>query len=353
MVSPSAQLMPDQSVTIIVSPWQHFSATKATLESIYAFTQPPFELVYVDGNSPPHVRRYLQEQARKRNFTFIRCDRYLTSSEAHNIGMRHVRTKYVAFLDNCTLVTPGWLGALIRCAEETQAWVVGPLYCTGDLEEPITYSAGPDLKIIDEQGERRLYETAPFAGKPLADVRGGLKRGLCGYAKSYCMLTRKDVVDRLGAFDQAFTSFQEHRDFCLDVTQAGGSIYWEPDAVVVIVAPPPFAWSDLPLFLLRWSDVWLRPSISHFAKKWRLSENDYMLQGGVRFRNAERRRLLHIVQRAAQRTMGWRGRWIADRLIDALFERVLEPTIIARLERQRLAGASATPRVALQAERDA
>ncbi len=346
--------MPDQSVTIIISPWQHFSATKTSLESIYAFTQPPFELVYVDGNSPPHVRRYLQEQARRRNFTLIRTDRYLTSSEAHNIGMRHVRTKYVAFLDNCTLVTPGWLGALIRCAEEMQAWVVGPLYCSGDMEKPITYSAGPDLRIVEEHGERRLHETAPFAGKPLAEVRGQFKRGLCGYAKSYCMLTRKDVIDRLGAFDQGFTSFQEHRDFCLDVAQAGGSLYFEPDSVVLIVSPPPFEWSDLPMFLLRWSDVWLRPSIRHFAKKWGLTENDHMLQGGVRFRNTERRRLLQIVQRVAQSTMGSPGRRIADRLIDVLFERVLEPTVIAGFERRRRASASVTPRVAfLQAERDA
>lgn len=354
MVNPHAAQAPEQSVTIIVSPWQHFSATKATLESIYAFTPPPFELVYVDGNSPPHVRRYLQEQARVRNFTLVRSDCYLTSSEAHNIGMSHARTKYVVFLDNCTLVTPGWLGALIQCAEEMQAWVVEPLYCTGDLRNPITYSAAPDLKIIEEKGERRLHETAPFAGKPLADVRGALKRSVCGYAKSYCMLTRKDVVERLGAFDQGFTSFQEHRDFCLDVAEAGGCLYFEPDAVVMIVSPPPFEWSDLPMFFLRWSDAWLRPSLRHFAKKWRLSENDHMLQGGARFRNIERRRLFHVLQGAAQHLFGGRGRRAADKLIDALFERVLEPTIIARLERKRLADASTSTHVAYsQAKHDA
>ena len=331
-------------VTIVVTPWQHFSQTKASLESIYAFTPAPFALIYIDGNSPPHIQRYLQEEAHKRDFTLIRTDRYLTTSEAQNIALAHVRTRYVVCVENWVLVTPGWLGSLIRCAEETQAWVVEPLYCIGALASPTIYSAAPDLAIVEEHGVRRLHETAPLAGKPLVDMRQGLKRSRCGYAKSHCLLTRKDVLDRLGGFDEGFTSYQGHRDFSLDVVAAGGSMYFEPESVVVLRGPPPLAWSDLPLYLLRWSDAWLRPSIRHFADKWRISEDDYMLQGGVRFRNVERRKLLQPLQSVAQRMFGWRGRRIADRLIDAFFERVLEPTVIARLERTRMRTAPAVAR---------
>jgi len=326
------------SVTIVVVPWQHYSQTKPSLESIYAFTQPPFELIYVDGNAPPYVQRYLQEQARARGFTLIRRDRYLTTTEAQNLALPHIQTDYVAFVENWVLVTPGWLSSLMRCAEEEQAWVVEPLYCTGELRRPIVYSAAPELRIVEENGARHLHETAPLAGKLLADVRGGLKRTTCGYAKSHCMLVRKDVLDRLGAFDESFTSYQGHRDFSLDVHAAGGSLYAEPNAVVVLAGPPPFAWSDVPLFLLRWSDAWLQPSIRRFAQKWRIPEDDHMLQGGVRFRNSERRKMFQLVQRVAGRLLGWRGRRLVDACIDAFFERLLEPTIIARLERTRLRG---------------
>ncbi len=324
------------SVTIVVVPWQHYSQTKPSLESIYAFTPPPFELIYVDGNAPPHVQRYLQEQARARGFTLIRSDRYLTTTEAQNLALPHVHTEYVAFVENWVLVTPGWLSSLVRCAEEEHAWVVEPLYCTGELRRPMVYSSAPDLRIVEENGARRLHETAPLAGKPLADVRAGLTRSTCGYAKSHCMLVRKDVLDRLGAFDESFTSYQGHRDFSLDVQAAGGLLYAEPDAVVVLEGPPPLAWSDVPLFLLRWSDAWLQPSIKRFAQKWRIPETDHMLQGGVRFRNSERRKMFQLVQRAAGRLFGRRGRRLADLCIDAFFARLLEPTVIARLERTRL-----------------
>jgi GT2 family glycosyltransferase len=40
--------------------------------------------------------------------------------------------KYVVFIDNDVLVTPGWLGSLVRRTEETGAWLVGALYCFGE-----------------------------------------------------------------------------------------------------------------------------------------------------------------------------------------------------------------------------
>lgn len=324
------------SVTIVVTPWQHFSQTKAALESIYAFTPPPFELVYVDGNSPSKVRRYLQEQARLLGFTLVRSDRYLTTAEAQNLALPHVTTEYVAFVENWVIVTPGWLDALVRCARETGAWVVEPLYCTGDLRSPTVYSMAPDLQIVEENGKRRLHETAPLAGKPLVDVRAGLRRSRCGYAKSHCMLVRKDVLDRTNSFDETFTSFQGHRDFSLDVQAAGGSLFAEPDAVIVLSTVPPLAWSDLGLYFLRWSDIWLQPSIRRFAQKWGIPEDDHMLQGGARFRDGERRRPFRLAAAVATRLFGARGRRLVDIMVDAGYKYLLEPTVIARLERKRL-----------------
>src|SRR6266516_1506210 len=118
-------------VTIVVVPREQFSKSQISLESIYAATPPPFRLVYVDGNSRSSLRRYLEQQAAARGFQLIRTENYLTSNEARNLGRREVCTEYVAFLDNDVFVQPGWLQTLLRCAVETGAWVVGPLYCYG------------------------------------------------------------------------------------------------------------------------------------------------------------------------------------------------------------------------------
>lgn len=324
------------NATIVVTPWQHFSDTATTLESILAHTDVPYELVYVDGNSPRSVQQYLQHQAAKHGFTLLRSDRYITSSEARNMALPHVKSKYVVFVGNSTVVTAGWLRGLIACAEETGAWAVEPLYCIGDPRRPIIYSAAPDLRIIEDRGVRRLYETSPLLRTPLANARAALKRSLAGYAKFECALIRTEAIDHLRAFDEAYTWFQDARDFSLAIQQAGGSIYFEPASVVMVLDEPHIRWSDLPLYLLRWSDAWLQPSIRHFADVWNLRIDDETLQGNTRFRNMQRRKLFGPVRRMAQRCAGWRGVRAVDAAIDAFYDRILEPTVVARLERSRL-----------------
>ena len=60
--------MPSPNVTIVVVPRDHFSDTRESLESIYANTDLPFDLVYVDGGSPRRIARYLREQSKAGTF---------------------------------------------------------------------------------------------------------------------------------------------------------------------------------------------------------------------------------------------------------------------------------------------
>ena len=50
-------------VTIIVVPRERFQFTQKSLESLYQNTQHSFRLIYVDNNSPEHIREYLENQA--------------------------------------------------------------------------------------------------------------------------------------------------------------------------------------------------------------------------------------------------------------------------------------------------
>ncbi|MGH7829277.1 MAG: hypothetical protein ACREP8_03785, partial [Candidatus Binatia bacterium] len=54
----------------------------------------------------------------------------------------------------------------------------------------------------------------------------------------------------------------------LTALRAGGSVYLEPRAAVTFVSPPPTEWSDLPYFMLRWSEAWSAASVRHFNEKW-------------------------------------------------------------------------------------
>lgn len=103
--------MTEPNVTIVVVPRERFSCTQQSLESIYEYTEFPFKLIYVDGNSPHKVRRYLEAKSEEKNFELIRTNYYLSPNHARNIGLSRVDTKYLVFVDNDVIVSPGWLRA--------------------------------------------------------------------------------------------------------------------------------------------------------------------------------------------------------------------------------------------------
>jgi GT2 family glycosyltransferase len=257
-------------VTVVVVPRERFSHARRSLESIYANTAGPFALVYVDGGSPRALRRYLAAEQRRLGFRLVRTDCFLTPNEARNLGLRYVDTRYVVFIDNDVEVTSGWLDALVRCAEESQAWLVGPLCFVGPPASEIIHVAGGEVAIHEEGARRVLHQLQRYEGRRPAEVALPLAAERSGLAEFHCMLARTDLFARLGPLDEALLNTREHIDLCLRVTAAGGSIYFEPRARVAYVAPPPLAWSDVPFYLVRWSDQWTRATMRHFEKTWQV-----------------------------------------------------------------------------------
>jgi GT2 family glycosyltransferase len=329
--------MSNPAVTIVIVPREQFSKARRSLESILAHTDPSVPLVYVDGNSPPPIARYLREMAATRGFRLLRTNYYLGANEARNLGLAHVRTPYVAFLDNDVAVAPGWLEALLACAEETGAWAVGPLYLIGDPSRPLIHTAGAACRIIEENGTRRMYERHRFGNAPLAAAHGQLVRQPIDLIEFHCCLVRTAVFERLGPLDEKLISFLDHNDFCLNIAAAGGSVYLEPAAVVTHLAPPPWAPYDLPGFVLRWSDAWMETSLAHFAAKHRLAPDDPNFGVHRRFRDDHRLRLLGRVRGAVRRLTGARGQALLERAVNGVvFDRFVERVIVTRMEHRRL-----------------
>ena len=255
-------------VTVAVVPRERFSLTERSLENLYENTTGPFELIYVCAGAPGPVRRYLEREASGRGFRLMATDRYLSPNQARNRAMREVSTKYVVFLDNDALVTPGWLEKLVQCAEDTGAAVVGPLYLIGEPEQQMIHMAGGRLHFKDRDGHRVGYDEHVLVDLTLSELREPIRRQPCDFVEFHCMLLRSDLFDRVGPLDERLMSVQEHIDVGSVARQAGASVYLEPDAIASYVPPPPFAWSDLPYFMLRWSDEWTTASVRHFNGKW-------------------------------------------------------------------------------------
>jgi GT2 family glycosyltransferase len=316
--------MSEPLVTIVVVPRERFSVTRRALEALYASTLAPFRLVYVDGGSPARIRRYLAAQARTRGFELVRTERHLVPNEARNIGLRRVRTRYVVFIDNDAVPAPGWLERLVECAEQTGAWVVGPLYFMGEPEREEIHMAAGDAGIEDRPEGRRFFERHRFTGKRLDEVREHLARIPCGQVEFHCMLVRTAAFERLGPLDEAMMSMAEHSDLCLLVRRAGGEVYFEPTATVTYITSGRFRWSDYRYFLRRWSEAWTDATVAHFRQKWALGADDPATAAFRPFVAAHRHlATIDRVRPVLDRLLGWRmGRWLGRDVLARLEVRV-------------------------------
>ncbi len=301
-------------VTIVVSPRERFSFSRESLESIYEHTTVPFQLIYIDGNSPNPIKKYLQEKSQEKGFTLIRTDYYLAPNQARNLAIPHVDTEYLLFVDNDVLVSRGWLKSLLECAEQTQATVVCPLTCIGKNIGEKIHLAGGEARIEEKttkkgKTKRKVHEVHYFVNRKVADVKEELHRKKCEFAEFHCMLVHTKIFEQIGLLDQGFLSTREHIDFCMTVNHAGGSIYCEPTSVVTYV--PDLKWEipELSFFMLRWSNAWEIASLEHFAEKWNLPTKDKYFEKrynrmGYRRHNGFLKPFLSFL------TFGWNPLWL-------------------------------------------
>ncbi len=268
--------MTEPLVTLVVVPRERFSYAQTSLESIYAHTQMPFNLVYVDGNSPRKLRRYLEDQALEKGFKLIRTEHYLYPNQARNLGLQAVDTPYLVFIDNDVVVSPGWLEVLVTCAEETNAAVVGPLMCQHEPVHAEVHFAGGESHVwVDKLGRRRLREKMLHQGKTVAEIRSSLDRTPTELAEFHCVLVRRSLFDQIGPLDEAMLNTKEHLDFCMLVREAGHTVYFEPASLVTYVPGPPQEWADVHYYMLRWSNHWTLESLHRLRDKWNLAEDGY------------------------------------------------------------------------------
>lgn len=307
-------------VTIAVVLRERYGNAIRSLQSILRNTERPISIVYVDVRSPSDVARFISEQVPATGLKHLRFERYLAPNEARNIALEHVATEFVAFVDNDVIVEPGWLQKLVCCADQTGAWLVGPLYLEGGETDPRIHMAGGFARI-ELQGLRRYVAEGHF--HPQEKLVGLSKALLCGpteLLEFHAILIRTDVFRRLGKLDERLQSLHEHVDLCLNVRAAGGIVAFEPGAVVRYSFEGSLRLSDLPYIALRWSDEWNRSTLSAFKEKWMLCDEDTSIEGAICYGRKHRLMLLtqYLPRRLRHSRFGLRAVRILDRVAGAV-----------------------------------
>jgi GT2 family glycosyltransferase len=141
-----------------------------------------------------------------------------------NAGAKVARGQYLVFLNNDTQVTPKWLQALLSCfAEEPDCGIAGSrlIYPDGRLQEAGGW--------VFNNGN--AWNVGRFDSRNASAYR---YRRRTDYLSGASVMIRRDLFLSLGGFDERYApAYYEDTDLAFAVREAGLSVFYEPNSVVV------------------------------------------------------------------------------------------------------------------------
>ena len=244
--------------SIVICTHNQLDYTRQCVESILARTDVPYELIFVDNHSTDATVEYLRT---------IEGAKVILNREnrgfapACNQGIEIATGQQILLLNNDTIVTTGWLELLLEALyDQPNTGMVGPVSNNVSGPQQIE-SSYRDLASLDgfawaRRDKRRLVEADRLVG--------------------FCLLMRRELVDRIGVMDERFEiGCFEDDDYCKRAIQAGFKIYFACHAFVHHFGSVTFKASGIDFEAL------MEKNQQRFEAKWATNEVENARMGEV------------------------------------------------------------------------
>lgn len=212
-------------VSVVIVNWNRKEDLRECLESLRNQTYKNVEIIVVDNCSTDGSIEMI-----KRDFPEVKLivmpDSSYGAIETYNIGIKEASGEFILHLDNDTILNCNVVEELVRVMnEDSKVGVVGPkiLFWDHNGRKNIIWFAGgiADIK------KGKIYHKK--IGKP--DDKS-MEIEEVDFITGCCMLIRKNILDKIGVFDESLFIYCDDIDFCLRAKKAGFKILYNPKAVV-------------------------------------------------------------------------------------------------------------------------
>jgi len=180
---------PFHGTSIVIPSYNQADYLARCIESIETHTAEPYEIIVVDNGSTDGTEAYLNRRAGSLRYKRLETNRGFAGGV--NQGLMMAKGETIVILNNDTLVTNGWLTHMLRCLQsDPRIGAVGPVtnYISGEQQISVPYN-----------NVEQMWEFATAFSRPDESKWKQTDR-LVGF----CVLFRKELLERVGYFDEGF-----------------------------------------------------------------------------------------------------------------------------------------------------
>ena len=217
--------------TIIVS-YNTFDLTRAAIESALKSTDTiSHEVIVVDNNSPDHSAQRLSEAFPSREFPnvqIVASPDNLGFSKANNEGAKRSQGEVLFFLNPDTLVHEQAITRIYQfIVDHPEAGAVGPrVYNENGTHQESTDSFLTLRRLLS------LY--IPSLSKIATNAATApSKTRQVDIVKGCALAIRRDILDRVGGWDESYFMYSEERELCFALQKAGYTNFYLGQASIV------------------------------------------------------------------------------------------------------------------------
>ncbi len=215
------------AVDVVVPVYNAPADVRACVSSVLAHLRPDVRVVLIDDASPdPGIAEYFAELERLAHpqLVLLRNENNIGFTGTSNRGMQLSRAD-VVLLNSDTIVTEGWLDALLHCAAtDATIGTITPFSNNAEICSLPRFCEDNGWPVgRDPEPMRAAIAAAAVATYP--DLPTGV---------GYCLYLRRAMLDAIGIFDPVFgLGYGEENDLCLRAARAGWRNVLADNAFVV------------------------------------------------------------------------------------------------------------------------
>jgi len=224
-------------LSIIIVSYNAATYLRSCLESIFEPNHGfSFETIVVDNKSTDNSVATVRKEFPQ--VRLVENSHNAGFAKANNIGLAKATGKYVLFLNSDTKILGDGLSRLIHFLDKNQeVGVVAPKLVYPDFTDqgvarqfptPINAFFGRKTLLT------RLFPTNRFSKRYLKCLQHTSNASFeVDWVSGASLMTRKEILDTEGSFDEKFFMYWEDLDLCYRIKKAGWNVYCVPTAIVV------------------------------------------------------------------------------------------------------------------------